>query len=202
MRIELETPYKELFKYGYLFTNRENRKHVYLYREDKSRTTMSYARYLMSVKLGYILSQEFEVDHKDNDKTNDDIDNLQVLTKAEHRAKTIAERPSASMTELMCSVCGGFFLLATRNLPFRIGTTCSKKCGGIKASKTLAAKRVMAGCNPEKDTDKICPVCDIQFKYPTRLCKIREDPCCSRSCKNKRINLKRYGSWENFLKGK
>ena len=41
----------------------------------------------MGVKLGAFVSNEFEVDHIDNDKTNDDIDNLQLLTHQQNRDK-------------------------------------------------------------------------------------------------------------------
>ena len=46
-------------------------------------------RYLMCVHLGYILPTELEVDHKDNDKTNDDFNNLQILTKEQNRIKEV-----------------------------------------------------------------------------------------------------------------
>lgn len=40
----------------------------------------SYARYLMAVKLGRYMTEDETVDHVDNDKTNDIIENLQVLS--------------------------------------------------------------------------------------------------------------------------
>lgn len=87
MKIELETPYRELYRFGYLVTNKENRKHVILYNSKTDRTTVSYARYLMTVKLGHFISDDLHVDHIDNDKTNDSIDNLQVLTVKENAQK-------------------------------------------------------------------------------------------------------------------
>lgn len=87
MQIILETPYKEKWKQGYLVTNKENRKHVVLFNTNKNRTTTSYARYLMSVKLGYEVPKEFEVDHIDNNKTNDSLDNLQLLSPQANRSK-------------------------------------------------------------------------------------------------------------------
>ena len=87
MKIKLENPYKERYKFGYVVMNRENRKHIILYNSNKDRTTTSLARYLMSVKLGYLVPETYEVDHKDNDKTNDSIDNLQLLTQTENKIK-------------------------------------------------------------------------------------------------------------------
>lgn len=87
MKIELESPFKEKWKCGYIVVNPENRRNVILYNTGETSTTISYARYLMSVKLGYIVPDGLEVDHKDDDKTNDDINNLQILTKPQNREK-------------------------------------------------------------------------------------------------------------------
>lgn len=76
-----------MWKTGYIVINSENRRNVCLVNSEQHRTTISYARYLMCVKLGYIISSEFEVDHIDEDKTNDDIENLQILTKKENLQK-------------------------------------------------------------------------------------------------------------------
>lgn len=87
MKITLESPYKEHWKKAYLVVNKENRKHVILFNNNKDRTTTSYARYLMSCKLQRFLQKTEEVDHIDNDKTNDDIENLQLLSKAANNQK-------------------------------------------------------------------------------------------------------------------
>lgn len=46
----------------------------------------------MSVHLGRILTDKEEVDHKDDNKCNDDLSNLQVLTLEEHNKKTQSKR--------------------------------------------------------------------------------------------------------------
>lgn len=38
----------------------------------------------MCVKLGYIIPSDLQVDHIDDDKTNDNVSNLQLLTQAEN----------------------------------------------------------------------------------------------------------------------
>lgn len=55
------------------------------------RTTITKAKYLMSLKYGRILTKDEEVDHIDGDKLNDDISNLQVLTIKEHKEKSANE---------------------------------------------------------------------------------------------------------------
>ena len=88
MVINLEEPYSSLYRKGYLRIPKDGRKMVDLFNSSEDRTTISYARYLMCVNLGYILSKDYEVDHIDRDKNNDDISNLQVLSVEEHRRKT------------------------------------------------------------------------------------------------------------------
>ena len=97
----------------------------------------------MCVKLGYILSNEFEVEHIDNDKTNDNINNLQVLTKKENKLKedyrfTLFEQEHHAFT---CEICGTCFLRSLKQgHKFRttgIISTCSRACGNIKTSISL-----------------------------------------------------------------
>lgn len=136
MIIELQEPFKSLWSKGYLVVNPENRRNVILYNSDLDRTTISYARYLMCVKIGYILGPEYEVDHKDDDKTNDDINNLQILTKEENRIK---QEYRYMMTQQVCygyecAWCGTRFILTERQVKMRLKTTnnayCSRSCGG------------------------------------------------------------------------
>lgn len=130
MKLELEKPYSELYKSGYIVTNPENRKNVILVRNDNSQTTTSYARYLMGVKLGYIVPDEFEVDHKDDDKTNDHPDNLQLLTPEENRNKENVNL--IILRYFICPQCKKQFSLTGKQLGQRrnkLNPTCSKKCG-------------------------------------------------------------------------
>lgn len=69
---------------------------VCLFNSKKERTTISYARYLMSVKLNRFLDRNEEVDHIDNDKTNDSIENLQILSSKENKEKFLRTLPLTS----------------------------------------------------------------------------------------------------------
>ena len=97
----------------------------------------------MCIHLGYILSDEYEVDHKDDDKTNDDFDNLQILTKEQNRLK---EQYRYVMYEQVhygytCPVCGVNFLLDKRQAYKYIQSnkqpTCSRRCGYVQAGDKL-----------------------------------------------------------------
>lgn len=87
MILELQEPFKSKWNKGYLRTSNDNRKRVDLFNSNNDRTTISYARYLYGIKLGYEVPSHLEVDHRDNDKTNDLIGNLQLLTQEQNRLK-------------------------------------------------------------------------------------------------------------------
>ncbi len=48
----------------------------------------------MSIYLGRRLEKDDHIDHIDGDRTNDDLENLQVLSTPEHVAKTIEDLKS------------------------------------------------------------------------------------------------------------
>ena len=96
MKIELQPPYSNDWQRGYILINREGRKIVCLYKYESGkeiRKTTAYARYLMSVKLGRYLTADEEVDHIDEHKTNDTIDNLQILSGTANKLKYHASLP-------------------------------------------------------------------------------------------------------------
>lgn len=96
--------------------------------------SMSLARAKMTVKEGRILSQQEEVDHRDEDRTNDDIDNLQILDKIKHQYKSAGEAFVRTNNNEMvsCPNCGtDFFCDRTRfNVAAEKGKTpcCSRSC--------------------------------------------------------------------------
>ncbi len=143
MQIVLQEPFVSRWRNGYLVVNSENRKNVILFNSENNRTTISYARYLVCIHLGYILSDEYEVDHKDDDKTNDDFGNLQILTKEQNRLKeqyryVMYEQEHYGFT---CPVCETNFLLDKRQAYKYISTnkqpTCSRGCGRIRLSEMM-----------------------------------------------------------------
>lgn len=130
MKLNLTYPFTTKYTKGYLVTNKENRKMVCLYNNHKDRTTISYARYLVSVKEKRFLNEDEHVDHIDNNKTNDDIQNLQILTPLENHNKTF--KTGETLIDFICPVCNKNFSL-TKRQSHKINPTCSKKCGGIKS---------------------------------------------------------------------
>lgn len=144
-KIELEEPFKSKWKYGYLVTNKEPRRNVILFNKDKDRTTISYARYLMSVHLGRELSKDEHVDHINNDRTDDRLENLQILTLAENSAKE-AKRRGRILVEYECPVCKLIFTRRISNsnrIPCRKRSIicCTKRCSGKLSNWALSEEQ-------------------------------------------------------------
>lgn len=73
--------------------------------------SMSLARAKMTVKEGRILEDYEEVDHRDEDNTNDSDDNLQLLNTLVHNQKTAAEAflSQNEKSTVSCPNCGDHF---------------------------------------------------------------------------------------------
>lgn len=142
-KIVLEEPFSNDWETGYLNINREGRRMVYLYNShDKSRTTLSFARYILSCHLNRYLLQSEHVDHKDEDKTNDDIQNLQIISQAENSRK-YAKLNGKKMAKIRCPNCHKIFSRRTGNtqavesLKGKI-TCCDRKCSVEFQKKKLS----------------------------------------------------------------
>ena len=139
MVIDLEEPFKSLYKRAYIREDKFGRKRVDLVNTESDRTTIAYARYLMCVKVGYVISNEYEVDHIDRDCSNDEIDNLQILTREEHLHKTTLEMTTGRNTRIVnCACCGKQFEREVRLIRYE-KQLCSRSCNG-KLSNNLLPK--------------------------------------------------------------
>lgn len=141
MEIELQAPYLGLWLKATLRMCEDGRRRVTLWR-GSVRMGTTYARYLMSVKLGRFLTEEEHVDHKDEDKSNDDIDNLQILTPLQNVQKNnefkAAQRKAAGILvveTIKCDGCGNDFDKPSRNVRYARAKgwfqTCSRKCKAL-----------------------------------------------------------------------
>lgn len=128
--IQLEYPYTELWDRAYLVVNPEQRKTVIFVKDNKVASSTSYARYMMSVKLKRLLLQSEHVDHIDNNRTNDVIENLQILSPLENVRKSAKGR---SLVDLICDNCSKPFTREKRLLHTpRKYTCCSVACARHK----------------------------------------------------------------------
>lgn len=126
-----EAPFEAYKIYGPYLSLSENRRVICLIPIDGigSRTTISYARYLVSIDIGELVDSDMVVDHIDNDSLNDDINNLQIITISENNKK---DRVS-ELRNFTCPVCGKEFALSKQRSYGKINPACSRRCGGIKS---------------------------------------------------------------------
>ena len=131
-KIQLKEPYKSLWKLGYLRKSSQSERMLLdLVNSQHDRTTTSYARYLFSVSVGYMIPDGFEIDHIDGDPTNDSLNNLQMLTVEEHLIKSSKEKSGRSTVELTCPHCRCVFETECRNIrPEKVRNFCSRQCNG------------------------------------------------------------------------
>lgn len=146
MKIELKGPYSKLYKFAYVRVCSDNRKRVDLFNSNSDRTTITYAKYLVSVELDRIIDKSEEVDHIDGDKTNDSIENLQVISKHEHRKKTAYEREPRKFLIVSCAYCNVEFKKWANQVQGKKNLFCSRSCnarftkanGGFKGKVGVA----------------------------------------------------------------
>ena len=89
-------------------------------------------RVIMENHLGRLLSKSEIVHHKDKNKKNNSIENLEVLTQSEH-AKLHREEHPVKLTEFVCPECGKtFFKRFNPSWEYRkYGPFCSRHCSGV-----------------------------------------------------------------------
>lgn len=134
---------------------------------DKALHRVVWAYYYGKIPKGY------DIHHRDLDKDNNDISNLQMLTNSEHRKLHNSMSP---LKEYACEVCGKIFYSANTRKRARF---CSKKC--------MAVSYVY----PEDSFElRQCAVCGKSF----RALKNGNQRFCSRSCsaKNSAQAVKKY----------
>lgn len=149
VRESAKYPYENFYIYK-VFHNREKRTYANLVSKyDKTRKTISYARYLMSTNVGRILSDDEEVDHINNDKSDDRIENLQILSKYDNIKKN-NELVGRMYVELICPICKKHFELPKNRSFIQKGGSyncCSKECNNKMKSLTSSSSKMDLLCN-------------------------------------------------------
>lgn len=134
MRIDISEFYKNKgYDYAYLLTNNENRKMVCMRKKCGKRTTISYAKYLYTSHYNCDVDSDCQVDHINGDKTDDRIENLQVISKCYNIKK---DHQHKTYVMLKCPICGNEFLFEARNLSTHSNPCCSRSCGGKQSHIT------------------------------------------------------------------
>lgn len=138
----------------------------------------------------------YEIHHRDFDKDNNDIANLELVTKDEHQ-RIHAERKIAHKKSVFtCAVCGKEFQAVNRGNNTYCSAECKHKanhehdkvericlvCGQIfsadKHKDTKCCSRKCAGKLLEKQETRICPTCGKEFS----TCASGSRKYCSMEC--------------------
>ena len=131
--IEIEFPFTQEFTSAYKVSS-QGRNTVCLYNATtKKRQSISFARYLMSIHLKRYLNKEEQVDHINNIKNDDRIENLQILSCRDNIIKMTQTRGGKKMVDFKCPICSKLFTVRRGNThlvtPSRKAITCSRECG-------------------------------------------------------------------------
>lgn len=116
------------------YTRKDGRQHMVIVSDDK-KTTISYPKWLMEQHLGRKLETWETVDHLDENPLNNNIDNLEVVSRQENIKRWHEKRP-AEYLKLTCKVCGTVFEkrkaaeIYDRAIRKKDGPFCSKSCVG------------------------------------------------------------------------
>lgn len=129
-----------------MYQQKDGRKMFY---EKDTKRVVPYARHLMEEYIGRRLKHNEEVHHIDGDKTNDVIENLEVIDATEHRRH---HNPLKYVDTIeKCYVCGKEFTFTSKQHSNKYRERkrkpdtvdkyfCSRKCSGIYG-KTIQNKK-------------------------------------------------------------
>lgn len=116
------------------YLRKDQRKHIIILHPDGRKQTKSYPRFLMEQHLGRELLAEETVDHINNIKTDDRIENLQILSLADNARKNAALSPR-KYYHFICPNCGKESTKYLNEVlsnwkKGKIGPYCSRHCAG------------------------------------------------------------------------
>ena len=151
-------------------------------------------RVLMENKLGRLLESNEVVHHRDEDRYNNKISNLEVKTRSDHsrdHAKFV------DRIEVDCGLCGTRFLLRPDAYRRRLGRNTS---GLLFCSRSCGARATYEQVNGRSGMEQLtCTVCGKQFELLASVARTRRTQkgadglSCSRSCGQKSRRRKRRG---------
>ena len=140
MLIKSSAPF-EMYKVYQTVRQSDGRKMVTLvHLETKANRRMTFARYLLATKIGRELTKQEHADHIDGNKTNDSIDNLQILTPQQNQIKAVLESGrSQRLLTIVCPECKQTFERFERDVKSKRknghSSFCSRACSGKHSTR-------------------------------------------------------------------
>lgn len=93
-------------------------------------------RWIMEQHIGRILTTDEVVHHKNGVKTDNRLENLEIIDRAKHTKLHLKQQP----IERICVVCSNNFTKSSR-FNYKIVKTCSSKCRRIQQTRTRFANQ-------------------------------------------------------------
>lgn len=119
------------------YLRKDGRMHVVIV-NDSGKKTKSYPRFILEKHLGRELKNNETVDHINGDFTNNDITNLQILSRENNAIKKYSDFPELKRKTITftCTICGAVATKFLNNVEHnrkkgKAGPFCSRKCAGI-----------------------------------------------------------------------
>lgn len=114
------------------YRRKDGRQHVIHY-DGVTRRTQSYPRYMMEQFLGRKLEVWEQVDHINEDPTDNRIENFQLLTRADNNRKSSTP---AEIYQFICPICKLWSskpatVVRSNRKQGKKGPYCSKRCAGM-----------------------------------------------------------------------
>lgn len=113
----------------------DNRQHVVIHYGNDEKETKSYPKLIVELDLGRKLDSDETVHHKDHNKLNQNLDNLEVIDKKNHTSKHASEQ-TEEIVEIKCILCNTKTEKPARQIrnnknQEKTGPFCSKSCAGL-----------------------------------------------------------------------
>lgn len=153
--LKLQGPFEGLLGYPQNIAGGKSgsRDYMYLYdpKERKGRV-MSMARFNYAMETGAIPPSELHVDHISENRRDDSVDDLQLLTPAENNRKSLLHRKGVVRREVQqrCQVCGNAVYSS------KVIVTCSRECNAVN----LRNKALLSSCEVSRtlEQDKVAEI--------------------------------------------
>jgi predicted RNA-binding Zn-ribbon protein involved in translation (DUF1610 family) len=150
-------PFQDFKSRGPFEDKANGRMLIHLLKKGEPAKTWSYAKYLLSVDRGEELPKGIEADHKDGNRFNDALDNLQALPRKKNAKKSKTDPrvlAQAKLIEFVCPICGEVFI---RNS----SRTHLGKGSGTHAYCSRDCSRKWKQCRGKKQVFRYLPVPEI-----------------------------------------
>lgn len=129
--VKPEPPFEDYYHGRVNISVRDNRRMIHLYGLDQKVLVTTYARYLFQVYIWNscfeMIPEDMEVDHVNEDRLDDRVENLQLLTSSENRRKNNLARGTGCLV-LVCPICGKLLLKEKHRVSKGSIHFCSTKC--------------------------------------------------------------------------